>query len=276
MLIKVGSKGPEVKKIQEKLGLGADGVFGPGTESAIKKWQKENGLTDDGLVGSGTWSKMFPGEAVPQAPAPVELSPFKLENLEGKIPAAIYAELPSVIERFNCNNIFRLAHLGGQCHHESAGFKILKENLNYSADGLRKIFGKYFPTDELAQQYARKPEKIANRVYGNRMGNGPESSGDGYKYFGRGGTQLTGYHNYKQFSDYIGDPEIMTNPDLVATKYALSSAGFFFNVNKLWTICDRGVDEATITAVTKRVNGGTHGLQQRIEETQKYYNLLKA
>lgn len=276
MLVKRGSKGSEVKKIQEKLGLVIDGDFGPGTESAVRKWQGDNGITVDGVVGPGTWAKMFPGEVGSQAPASSGLVDYKLSNLEGKIPAAIYAELPSVIEKFNCNNIFRLSHLCGQCSHESGGFKILKENLNYSADGLRKIFGKYFPTDELAQQYARKPEKIANRVYGNRMGNGPESSGDGYKYSGKGSVQLTGYQNFKQFSDYIGDPEIMTNPDLVASKYALSSAGFFFNVNKLWTICDRGVDEATITAVTKRVNGGHHGLQQRIEETHKYYNLLKA
>jgi putative chitinase len=164
----------------------------------------------------------------------------------------------------------------GQCSHESNGFKALKENLNYSAEGLRKIFPKYFPTDAVAQQYARNPQKIANKVYSSRMGNGDEASGDGWRFSGSGAIQLTGRSNYKEFSDFIGESEIMTNPELVATKYPLSSAGFFFNKNNLWTICDRGVDDVTITAVSKRVNGGTIGLPHRIEETHKYYQLLKA
>jgi len=169
----------------------------------------------------------------------------------------------------------RAAHFFAQVAHETGEFKLFTENLNYSADGLRKIFGKYFPGDT-ANAYARNPEKIANRVYGARMGNGNETTGDGWKYRGRGALQLTGRDNYKAFSDYLKNPEIMTNPDLVASTYAFESAMFFFERNKLWTICDQGVTDASILALTKRVNGGTNGLDHRSELTKKYYKWLSA
>ena len=168
----------------------------------------------------------------------------------------------------------RAAHFFAQTSHETGGFKLFSENLNYSTDGLKKIFGKYFPGD-LATSYARNPEKIANRVYGARMGNGAEATGDGWKYRGRGALQLTGKDNYTAFAKYLGTDEVLTNPDLVATKYSFESAMFFFERNKLWDICDKGINDAAILALTKRINGGTHGLEDRKVKTYKYYEFVK-
>jgi len=278
MLLKVGSKGNEVKQLQEKLGLTADGSFGPGTEKAVKAWQTANGLTADGLVGDGTWSKMFGGATAPVAAAPVSNvvippSSFKLENLKGHVPDAVIAQIPDTAAKFNITNPLRLAHFLAQCGHESGGFKAVSENLNYSAKGLVGTFPKYFNATTAAQ-YERKPEMIASRVYGGRMGNGDESTKEGFKFRGRGYIQLTGKSNYTNFAKFIGEDTI-ANPDLVATKYPLASAAFFFDSNKLWSICDKGADDATVTAVTKRVNGGTIGLPDRIKHFKEYYALLK-
>jgi putative chitinase len=168
----------------------------------------------------------------------------------------------------------RAAHFFGQTAHETGDFKLFSENLNYSANGLKKIFGKYF-TASTALSYARNPEKIANKVYGNRMGNLDESSGDGYKFRGRGALQLTGKSNYEAFAKYLNKPEILTNPEAVADEYAFESAMFFFDKNKLWNICDGGINDATILKLTKRINGGTNGLAHRTKLTNKYYNLVK-
>jgi putative chitinase len=168
----------------------------------------------------------------------------------------------------------RAAHFFAQTAHETGGFKLFTENLNYSADGLQKIFGKYFP-GTLEESYARNPEKIANRVYASRMGNGDEKSGDGWKFRGRGALQLTGKDNYAAFAKYLQKPEIMTTPDLVATVYSFESAMFFFDKNKLWSICDKGINDAAILELTKRINGGTHGLADRNEKTKKYYEYVK-
>ena len=278
MLLKVGSEGADVKKLQEKLGVETIGKFGPKTEAAVKAWQKANGLKDDGIVGDATWAKLFGdtnGETqvikedvvIPSGGA------LNIEKLKGHIPDAVLAQIPDTAKKFNITNNLRLAHFLSQCGHESGGFKAVSENLNYSADGLKKIFGKYFPGN-LNESYARQPEKIASRVYGNRMGNGDEASGEGYKFRGRGYIQLTGKANYTNFTKFIGE-DCVANPDLVATKYPLASAAFFFDSNKLWSICDKGADDATVTAVTKRVNGGTLGLPDRIKHFKEYYNLLK-
>lgn len=199
-------------KLQEKIGVTADGAFGPGTLKA----------------------------------------------------AAAYYKL----------NKNRAAHFFAQCAHESGNWKATSENLNYGAKGLRGIFGKYFPTDALAKAYERQPMKIANKVYANRMGNGPESSGDGWKFRGRGFLQLTGHDNYKALSQYINRPDIMDNPDLVAGELAIESALWFFDRNKLWGICDQGINDAAILALTKRINGGTHGLDDRKLKTKKYATWL--
>ncbi len=278
MILKNGSKGDDVKKLQEKLGVEAIGTFGPKTEAAVKAWQKANGLKDDGIVGDATWAKLF-GKSAPTATVVKEDvvipsgGPLNIEKLKGHIPDAVLAQIPETAAKFNITNNLRLAHFLSQCGHESGGFKAVSENLNYSADGLKKIFGKYFPGN-LNESYAKQPEKIASRVYGNRMGNGDEASKEGYKFRGRGYIQLTGKANYTKFTQFIGE-DCVSNPDLVATKYPLASAAFFFDSNKLWAICDRGADDATITSVTKRVNGGTLGLSDRIKHFKEYYNLLK-
>jgi putative chitinase len=168
----------------------------------------------------------------------------------------------------------RAAHFFAQTSHETGGFKAFSENLNYSSQGLQGIFGKYFP-GTLEESYARQPEKIANRVYASRMGNGAEASGDGWKFRGRGALQLTGKANYEAFAKYLGTNEVMENPDLVATKYSFDSAMFFFEKNKLWTICDKGINDAAILELTKRINGGTHGLEDRKVKTYKYYEYVK-
>jgi putative chitinase len=275
MILKNGSKGEDVKKLQSKLGLSADGVFGPGTESAVKKWQSSNGLTADGIVGEGTWGKMFDSKQLITEPLVVSSGGgFKLENLKGHIPDVVISQIPDTAKKFNITTPLRLAHFLAQCGHESAGFKAVQENLNYSAKGLLGIFKKYFPTQTLAEQYERNPQKIASKVYGGRMGNGPESTGEGFKFRGRGYIQLTGKQNYTNFAKFIGE-DTVANPDLVATKYPLASAAFFFNSNGLWSICDKGSDDATVTAVTKRVNGGVIGLSDRIKHFKEYYHLLK-
>ena len=167
----------------------------------------------------------------------------------------------------------RAAHFFGQCAHETGEFKLFEENLNYSADGLKRIFKKYFPADALALAYSRKPEKIANRVYSSRMGNGNEASGEGWKFRGRGALQTTGKDNYKQLAEHVKDPAILSNPDLVETTYAFEAALFYFDKNGLWKYCDV-VDDAHILKVTKAVNGGTNGLDDRIIKTKKYYGYL--
>jgi len=201
-----------IKALQTKIGVTADGAFGPGTLKAAMAFYK--------------------------------LTPL------------------------------RAAHFFAQTAHETGEYKAFSENLSYSTDGLKKIFGKYFP-GTLAEGYARNPEKIANRVYGNRMGNGDEASGEGWKFRGRGALQLTGKENYTAFSKYLNKPEILVTPDLVANEYAFESAMFFFDKNKLWTICDKGIDDASITALTKRINGGTLGLDHRKALTLKYYEYVK-
>lgn len=162
------------------------------------------------------------------------------------------------------------AHFFGQCAHESGNFKVFSENLNYSDKGLVGIFKKYFPTIASTAGYARKPEKIANKVYANRMGNGPESSGDGWKYRGRGPIQLTGKDNYTAFAADIGRPDVVTNPDIVASELAFESALWFFRKNGLLAIADKGITVPVITQISKRVNGGTHGLDDRIKKTQQF------
>lgn len=193
--------------------------------------QKKIGVTPDGAFGPGTL----------------------------KAAAAYYKLSPN-----------RAAHFFAQTAHETGGFKAFSENLSYGASGLRGIFGKYFPTEAMAKAYERQPERIANRVYGGRMGNGVEASGDGWKYRGRGALQLTGKANYQAFSDYIKRPDVMDNPNLVAGELCFESALWFFDKNRLWSICDQGINDAAILALTKRINGGTHGLDDRKAKTKKF------
>lgn len=197
-----------------------------------------------------------------------------IDKLKGHIPDAVVQMITDVAAKFQINTSLRLAHFLAQCGHESGGFRATQENLNYSAKGLNSIFKKYFPTEASAVDYARKPQKIANKVYANRMGNGPEESGDGYKFRGRGYIQLTGKSNYTLFGTAIGE-DICANPDLVSSKYSLLSAAWFWSKNGLNTIADGGPTDSVVTSITKRVNGGTNGLADRIAHFKEYYNLLK-
>lgn len=195
-----------------------------------------------------------------------------LTKLRNKIPIQVVNELESVMREFNISNPFRLAHFLAQTAHESGNFKHIRENLNYSAEGLLRVFPKYFDRTT-APIYARKPEMIANIVYESRMGNGNRNTGDGWRFRGRGYLQLTGRINYKAFGDYIS-VDLTKDPDLVATKYQLTSAAWFFEKNKLWQICDQGVSQDIVKQVSRRVNGGTIGLQDRISKTSVISNLL--
>jgi putative chitinase len=160
-----------------------------------------------------------------------------------------------------------------QCGHESGGFRATQENLNYSAKGLTGTFKKYFPTESAAVPYAKNPLKIASKVYGGRMGNGPEPTQEGYKFRGRGYIQLTGKENYTAFGKSINE-DICSNPDKVASSYALLSAAWFFSKNGLHKMADEGSSDAVVTKITKRVNGGTIGLSDRIKHFKEYYKLL--
>lgn len=209
---------------------------------------------------------------------------LNLDKLKGIIPDTVIAQIPDTAKKFNITTNLRLAHFLAQCAHESGNFTRVIENLNYGEDRMLAIFKSDFDTNhdkvlsesekKKAKLISHNPEKVGNFVYANQNGNGDEASGDGYKYCGRGYIQLTGRSNYAAFNKLVED-DIISSPRLVATKYPLMSAAFFFDKNKLWTICDKGFDKATITLVTKRVNGGTNGLDERIKQFNKFYNVLK-
>lgn len=199
-----------MKALQEKIGVKADGAFGPNTARAIAKYY--------------------------------DLSPE------------------------------RGAHLLGQASHESGGFKLTRENLNYKAETMMRVWPSRFKTLEEAKPYARNPKALADKVYSNRMGNG---EGEGHIYIGRGFLQLTGKDNYKAFASDMRIPEILQDPSLVETDYAFETALWFFIKNGLFAIADKGVNEDTIKRITKRVNGGYIGLDHRKHETEKVYGWLK-
>jgi putative chitinase len=277
MQLKLGSEGEDVKKLQIKLGLDPVGKFGPKTDAAVRGWQVKNGLTADGIVGSSTWTKMFNETTTPKQVLTeplVSVGGLKLEKLRGHIPDSVITQIPDTAAKFGINTPLRLAHFLAQCGHESNGFKATSENLNYSAKGLMGIFKKYFPTQTLAEQYERKPEAIASKVYGGRMGNGPESTKEGFKFRGRGYIQLTGKVNYQAFGKSINE-DLVSNPDKVATAYPLLSAAWFFSTNGLHKLADQGSTDQVVTQITKRVNGGTIGLADRIKHFKEYFSLLK-
>lgn len=168
------------------------------------------------------------------------------------------------------------AHFFGQIHVESAGFTVFEENLNYTtAQRLVQVFPKYFPTLYSAESYVGDPEQIANCVYSNRMGNGDKLSGEGWKYRGRGAIQITGKDNYSAFSRFLGSTEPLENPDCLSQNYAFLSAFWYFGYANLWEVAKHGVTNSIIEKVTKKVNGGTHGLDSRIKATMKYYSYVQ-
>ena len=183
-----------------------------------------------------------------------------------------YHALEQALPDYDINTPQRVAAFIAQCAHESGGFRALKENLNYRAVTLRKVFPKYFPNDDIANQYAQKPELIANRVYGNRMGNGDEASGDGFRYCGRGLIQLTGKQNYQNFADSIETP-VEDVPEFLATfEGAVQSACWFWEANNL----NQWADKSDIVTLTKRINGGTIGLEDRKKHYEHALHVLGA
>ena len=183
-----------------------------------------------------------------------------------------YEVLEQLLDDYDINTPLRVAHFVAQCAHESGNFVFIKENLNYKAASLQKIFGKYFPTAELAQQYEKRPEKIANRIYANRMGNGDEASGDGYRYCGRGLIQLTGKDNYTFFAGSLGIPVEEAAAYMATFEGAAQSACFFWEQNKL----NRFADANDVRGLTKAINGGFIGLEDRIKHTEHALHVLGA
>jgi putative chitinase len=292
---------------------GVEGKFGPGTRDAVIAFQQSKGLQADGIAGPATFSALQSdgsgadasndagggpttdaavtgaaagddstgttpvvapvNDATPNPVAAGAGSALNLAGLTGKLPAAVIAQIPATAAEFGITTNLRLAHFLAQCALESTGFTATVENLNYRAARLMQIFPKYFRGVDPAA-YANNPAKIANRVYANRMGNGDEASGDGFKFRGRGYIQLTGKNNYTSFSTFVGE-DCVANPDLVATKYPLASAAFYFNSNKIWAICDRGADDATVTRVSIAVNGNPpHGVPERLQNFKVFIRAL--
>jgi len=237
-----GSSGEDVKRLQEKLGLKVDGSFGPATEDKVKEWQASNGLTADGVVGSVTWGKLF-GSVDRITDDGAQVKGLSLDKLAGHVPPGVLEELSKIAESFGITNNLRLAHFLAQCAHESGSWKY-------------------------------RVELASGKAYEGRRDLGNTQPGDGVKFKGRGYIQLTGRVNYDKFSQFIGE-DCVAQPELVANKYPLSSAAYFFNRNKLWTICDQGETDEVVIKVTKRVNGGTNGLADRLKKFKVYRNLLK-
>src|SRR5437016_1812234 len=296
--LRQGSSGPEVTELQQKLkDLGFDpngvhGNFGPGTRDAVITFQQSKGLQADGIAGPATLAALGLGDGQANADTASSDSTdtgsidtgsaantaaaagaLNLGALAGKLPAAVIGQIPGTAKEFGITTNLRLAHFLAQCALESTGFTATVENLSYSAQRLLQVFPKYFRGVD-PNAYARNPEKIGNRVYANRMGNGDEASGDGFKFRGRGYIQLTGKNNYTSFSKFVGE-DCVANPDLVATKYPLASAAFYFNSNNVWAICDRGADDATVTKVSIAVNGSPpHAVPERIQNFRKFIQAL--
>ncbi|MDX6501389.1 MAG: putative chitinase [Blastocatellia bacterium] len=307
-VLRQGSSGPYVTNLQQKLKAlgfdpnGTDGNFGPGTRKAVIAFQRSKGLQADGIAGPATLAALDDagasgdagdGTTSDSATAGVTAAAgndaaagaeptgsatsatagaLNLAGLAGKLPAGVIAQIPDTAAEFGITTNLRLAHFLAQCALESMGFTATVENLNYRAARLMQVFPKYFRGVD-PNAYANNPAKIANRVYANRMGNGDEASGDGFKFRGRGYIQLTGRNNYTSFSTFVGE-DCVASPDLVATKYPLASAAFYFKSNNIWSICDQGANDATVTKVTKAVNGGTHGLSERLQNFKTFMRAL--
>jgi putative chitinase len=195
---------------------------------------------------------------------------MNLDGLYPSIPRHVIDQLSDVQDRYSINTPLRLSHFLAQCAHESGRFLVTRENLNYSAQGLLKTFKRHF-NERTAKLYARNPEAIANKVYGGRLGNTEIT--DGWKFRGRGYIQTTGKANYAEL-DKIVPEDLLDNPDLVSSRYAMLSAGFYWNSRKINAVADLGATEEVVEKVTLKVNGGTHGLKERTEYFFEYYQIL--
>ena len=202
----------------------------------------------------------------------VELTESQLKQIipKNQYVSYWYAALQQLLPQYEINTSERIAAFLAQCAHESGGFVFIKENLNYRWQSLRKVFPKYFPTDALAQQYEKQPEKIANRVYANRMGNGPEESGDGYKFCGRGLIQVTGRENYSWFAASLHISPEEASEYMETFEGAAQSACWFWESNNL----NQWADKRDILTLTKRINGGTIGLEDRKKHYEHCLHVL--
>jgi putative chitinase len=275
--LKRGSKGDDVKLLQAKLGLKADGGFGKDTEKALIAWQTANGIVsrqwncrstnpDQNGLGQGFAAGCQSCDQCSSCACPQSHGPQRRDSRQCHRP--------------NCGDRDQIQHY----HQPSLGpfSRPMRSGKRYFQKGRGKseIFGRKAArcipkkfTAEQAKAYGGNPEKIGNRVYANIIGNGNEASGDGYRYRGRGYIQLTGKSNYQAFSDFIGE-DCVANADWVATKYPLASAAHYFNGNKIWTTCDKGSTAATIKAVTLKVNKAALGLDERTTFFNKFWALL--
>jgi putative chitinase len=283
-VLKRGDRSESVKKLQRLLnGAGAvpalpqTGFFGEMTWKAVVDFQTKNGLKPvDGVVGPKTWSVIESQGGTPVArPTGPFPSAVVYDSLAKLIPSKVINELPELIEKYEINNNLRLAHFLAQCAAETSGLTVTVEDLNYSAKGLLDTFNKKVErfSEKQAADYARKPEAIANHAYANRMGNGDENSGDGYKYRGRGFIQLTGKQMYVDFGLEVG-VDLVSNPDLVSDKYPLLSAAWFWSTKGPNEVADKGATDADVKAVTMVVNGGTNGLEKRQNWFKKFHKII--
>ena len=294
-VLKQGSSGSNVTALQTKLkdlGFdpnGVDGNFGPGTASALIAYQTSKGLSADGIDGPETLAALgLDGSSSSGGPsgaasadtgggagngAVANTGGLNLAGLTGLLPASVIAQIPETAQKFGITTNLRLAHFLAQCALESKKFTDTQEDLNYSAKRMLEVFPKHFKNVDRAP-YVNNPVRFANRVYANRMDNGDETSGDGFRFHGRGYIQLTGRKNYTSFTKFVGE-DCVGNPDLVATKYPLASAGFYFKSNNIWPVCDRGTSDATVRAVSTRVNGeNPHAVPERITFFKKFIQAL--
>jgi len=202
----------------------------------------------------------------------VELTEQQLQQIipKNKYVSYWYTALQQLLPQYEINTPDRIAAFLAQCAHESGGFVFIKENLNYKWASLRKVFPKYFPTDALAQQYEKQPEKIANRVYANRMGNGPEESGDGWRFCGRGLIQVTGRENYSWFAASLQISPEEASEYMETFEGAAQSACWFWESNNL----NQWADKQDIVTLTKRINGGTIGLEDRKKHYEHCLHIL--
>ncbi len=279
MILKIGSAEAEaIKAVQRKLGLVEDGSFGPKTEMAVREYQRKNNLPIDGIV-TELLASMLGINIVLLINPTYQLTVGSLKLVSGMnnitLLSEITKELNLTLIKYKIDTPLRVAHFISQILHESGNFTITKENMNYSTKRLLEIFGKYFPNATIAEQYARQPEKIANKVYGNRMGNGPISTNDGYNYRGRGYIQCTGLDSYKALSTDLG-VDFITHPELLETvKYACLSAGWEWDKSRLNLLADKGNTDEIITNITKKINGGYNGLEDRINKFRLCEKIIK-
>lgn len=276
VLIKVGQKNnkSQVRRLQVVLNTIPTGEYDSHTEELVKHWQESNKLKVDGIVGNITWDKLvIPYEKYLTDQVSISSFPLDISGLKYQVPYMVYKDIPLLVNYFRLSSPQQLALFLGQCAHESGNFTITEENLNYSAEGLIKTFPRKFGSIAHAEQYEHQPEKIANYVYASINGNENEASGDGWKYRGRGYIQLTGRYNYDVIGKRIA-VDLLHHPELVEGQYALLTSGQFFDMRSLWDINPSKITDADIVKVTKKVNPGLLGLQERIKYTNHFSQLL--